>query len=87
MDSTFCKLFRNAEIQSSEHLARAMYKWCSRGGMGFKTSDKVAMTLQAWILGILLLIAVIYIAVDWLLSWLMNKGGFLIRIEVVDGED
>ena len=40
--------------------------------MGLKTSGKVAM---------------IHIAVDWLLSWLMRKGGLLISIEVEDVKD
>ena len=45
------------------------------------------MTPLVWVLGFILLIAVIYITVDALVSWLMNKGGFVVRIEVVDGED
>jgi len=45
------------------------------------------MTLLAGVLGFLLLIAVIYIAVERLISWLIRHGGFTIRIEVDDGED
>ncbi len=45
------------------------------------------MTLLASILGFLLVIALIYIAVERLTSWINKSGGFTIRIEVVDGED
>jgi len=45
------------------------------------------MTLLTGILGFLLLIAVIYIAVERLTSWLTKRGGFTIRIEVDEGED
>lgn len=45
------------------------------------------MTLWTALLGFLLLVAVIYIAVEKLTSWISKSGGFTIRIEVVDGED
>ena len=45
------------------------------------------MTLWTGILGFLLLIAVIYIAVERLTSWLVRHGGFTIRIKVDEGED
>ena len=45
------------------------------------------MTLLTGILGFLLLIALIYIAVERLTSWLNRTGGFTIRIEVEEGED
>ena len=45
------------------------------------------MTLLAMVLGFLLVIALIYIAVERMTSWLSRSGGFTIRIEVEDGED
>ena len=45
------------------------------------------MTLLALILGFLLLIALIYIAVERMTTWLSRSGGFTIRIEVEEGED
>ncbi len=45
------------------------------------------MTLLTGILGFLLLIAVIYIAVERLTSWLVRHGGFTIRIEADEDED
>jgi len=45
------------------------------------------MTLLAGVLGFLLLIAMIYIAVERLTSWLTKHGGFTIRIEVDEGDD
>ena len=45
------------------------------------------MTLLALILGFLLLIAVLYIAVERVTSWLIRSGGFTIRIEVEECED
>jgi len=45
------------------------------------------MTLLTGVLGFLLLIAVIYIAVERLTSWLTKHGGFTIRIEVDEGND
>ena len=45
------------------------------------------MTLLTGVLGFLLLIAVIYIAVEKLTTWLSRSGGFTIRIEVEDGKD
>ena len=64
-----------------------MRKWCSRGGAGVKSFGEGAMTLLALILGFLLLIALIYIAVERLTSWLTKIGGFTIRIEVEEGKD
>ena len=45
------------------------------------------MTLLALILGFLLLIALIYIVVERLTSWLTKIGGFTIRIELDEGKD
>jgi len=45
------------------------------------------MTLWTGLLGFLLLVAVIYIAVERLASWISRSGGFTIRIEVEEGED
>ena len=45
------------------------------------------MTLLAGVLGFLLIIAVIYIAVERITSWLTRHGGFTIRIEVDEGKD
>jgi hypothetical protein len=74
-------------IQSSKHLARAMYKWRSRGGQSFKSSGEGAMALLAGVSGFLLLIAVIYIAVERLTTWLSGSGGFTMRIKVDEGEN
>ena len=64
-----------------------MRKWCSRGGAGVKSSGEGSMTLLALILGFLLLIALIYIVVERLTSWLTKIGGFTIRIELDEGKD
>ena len=42
------------------------------------------MTLLAGVLGLLLLIALIYIFVNWIIARLTEFGGFTIRIESVD---
>ena len=42
------------------------------------------MTLLVYVLGFLLLIALIYIFVDWIIVRLTEHGGFTIRIETKD---
>ena len=45
------------------------------------------MTLLAGILGFLLLIALLYIAVERFTAWLTKRGGVWIRFEVIDDND
>jgi len=45
------------------------------------------MTILTWILGVLFILAVIYIIVDYLIARLMRRGNFTIRIEMDDGKD
>ena len=45
------------------------------------------MTPLAGVLGVLLLIAVIYIVVDRIMAWLVKNGGITIRIESDDDSE
>ena len=47
----------------------------------------VTLALLAGVLGFLLLIALVYIAVERFTAWLTRRGGITIRIEPVDDED
>ncbi len=45
------------------------------------------MTLLTWVLAGLLFIAVLYIVVDRVTTWLLRRGGITIRIEPIDNEE